>query len=676
MQTFNTRTHTVNTITDKIAEWGITIAGVAVIAAMLAMLVLIVSEAAPLFFPPTHKHAGEIALPDTTTIDDIVALGVDADLHGHIRAAGIILRDGRAGFSFLKNREILPFDFSALPKAPENASILSAQSDNHGMFSIFWNNGTAALYKMNSEFTLDTEGKTVVKCAFTPVFESRFDAEFGIPVATLLRGDEKQHRAVSVYANGMILENSMTPGKGMLGKKKSTAHQRVQYVRQGGKITSAALNDDGILYLGTEQGNIVSVDLSVKPAEDVIVDITPVYRDRRSVTSLAFLNGGYALAVGGADGDMSVWFPKREGGAFRLRRSVEWEGTGRTISSIAASGRDRSFLALDTSGAIRWLYSTTGKQLLAIPPTPSRTILMAVNERTDTLARLNDNGDITFSTLNSSYPEAGVSGFFQRLLYEGYSEAAFIWQSTGADTSESKLSLVPLIWGSIKAALYAMAFATPVALAAAMYLSQFAAPVWRARLKPAVEMLAAVPSVVIGFLAALWFAPLLEQHLQFFTKHFPYDQRNALVIAVAMGFAVIPTIFSLAEDAISAVPPALSAASLALGASKWQTVMRVVLPTASPGIFTAVMLGLGRAVGETMIVLMAAGNTPILSLSPFNGMRTLSANIAVEMPEAPVGGTLYRTLFLCSLILFVLTLAINTAAEICRHKLRNRYGKV
>ena len=142
-----------------------------------------------------------------------------------------------------------------------------------------------------------------------------------------------------------------------------------------------------------------------------------------------------------------------------------------------------------------------------------------------------------------------------------------------------------------------------------------------------------------------------------------------------MGFAVIPTVFSLAEDAISAVPHSLSAASLALGASKWQTVVRVVLPTASPGIFTAVMLGFGRAVGETMIVLMAAGNTPIISLSPFDGMRTLSANIAVEMPEAPVGGTLYRTLFLCALVLFILTLAINTAAEVFRHRLRRRYGK-
>lgn len=677
MQTFDTRTHKVNKITDRIAEWGITVAGVAVIVAMVAMLVLIVREAAPLFFPATYHHAGEMALPKDVSVDDVAAMGVDADLRERVRAAGVILRNGNGGTALLVNgKDSVPFAFTRLPGAPENASVLAVTSGDNGTFSILWNDGTASLYAMTSEFTTGPDGSAGGTCKFTRVFESRFDPDSGTPVAVLLRGGEQRNQSVLVYPNGMIAENSLTPGKGVLGKKKSTATQRTIYVRQGGKIASAALNDDGILYLGTEQGNIVSVDLSNKNEKDITTDITPVFRDRRAVTSLAFLNGEYALAVGGEDGNVSIWFPRREGGVFRLRRSADWKGEGHAVDSIVVSGRDRSFLALDRSGEIRWLYSTTGNTLLTIPPSLSHTVSMAINARTDNLATLQTEGTIRFHSLNSSYPEAGLSGFFRRLLYEGYSEPAYVWQSTGADASESKLSLMPLIWGSIKAALYAMAFATPIAIAAAMYLSQFSAPVWRARLKPAVEMLAAVPSVVIGFLAALWLAPLLEHHLQFLTKQFHYDQRNALVIAIAMGFAVIPTVFSLAEDAISAVPPSLSAASLALGASKWQTVIRVILPTASPGIFTAVMLGLGRAVGETMIVLMAAGNTPIMSLSPFNGMRTLSANIAVEMPEAPVGGTLYRTLFLCSLILFVLTLVINTVAEIFRHRLRSRYGKV
>ena len=152
-----------------------------------------------------------------------------------------------------------------------------------------------------------------------------------------------------------------------------------------------------------------------------------------------------------------------------------------------------------------------------------------------------------------------------------------------------------------------------------------------------------------------------------------YDQRNSLVVGLAMGFAVIPIIFTIADDAFTSVPSNLTAGSLALGASRWQTALRVVLPTASPGVFSAVMIGFGRAVGETMIVLMATGNTPVLDWSIFNGMRTLSANIAVEIPEAPHGGTLYRVLFLAAALLFMMTFIVNTIAEVIRQRLRERY---
>ena len=155
-----------------------------------------------------------------------------------------------------------------------------------------------------------------------------------------------------------------------------------------------------------------------------------------------------------------------------------------------------------------------------------------------------------------------------------------------------------------------------------------------------------------------------------------YDQRNSLVVGLAMGFAVIPIIFTISEDSFSSVPSHLTAASLALGASRWQTALRVVLPTASPGIFSAVMVGFGRAVGETMIVLMATGNTPVMEWSIFNGIRTLSANIAVEIPEAPYASTLYRTLFLAAALLFVITFVINTVAELVRQRLRERYRAV
>jgi phosphate transport system permease protein len=265
--------------------------------------------------------------------------------------------------------------------------------------------------------------------------------------------------------------------------------------------------------------------------------------------------------------------------------------------------------------------------------------------------------------------------------------------------------------------------------------------------KPTIEIMAALPTVILGFLAGLWFAPFIEDHLAailsillilpaglllfaygwshyrgriktwvregwepvllmpvlvalvFFAMQIAepmqvllfggdlrnwlsqelgvsYDQRNALVVGFAMGFAVIPTIFSMAEDAVFGVPKSLSDGSLALGATSWQTLVRVVVPTASPGIFSALMIGLGRAVGETMIVLMATGNTPVMDWSIFEGMRTLAANIAVEMPESEVHSSHYRILFLAALVLFMFTFVVNTGAELIRQRLRDRYSSL
>jgi phosphate transport system permease protein len=203
----------------------------------------------------------------------------------------------------------------------------------------------------------------------------------------------------------------------------------------------------------------------------------------------------------------------------------------------------------------------------------------------------------------------------------------------------------------------------------------------RRGLKPGMEIALIVPLLLVGAWLALGIGPAVESGVfggdfriwLTNTLNLVYDQRNCLVVGLAMGFAVIPIIFTIAEDSFSSVPEHLTAASLALGASRWQTATRVVLPTASPGIFSAIMIGFGRAVGETMIVLMATGNTPVLDWSVFNGMRTLSANIAVEIPEAPYGGTLYRTLFLAALVLFIMTFIVNTIAEVIRQRLRERY---
>jgi phosphate transport system permease protein len=340
--------------------------------------------------------------------------------------------------------------------------------------------------------------------------------------------------------------------------------------------------------------------------------------------------------------------------------------------------------------------------------------------------------------IDNPYPDVTWRSLWHKVWYENYPEPAYVWQSTsGEDSYQAKFSLMPVIFGTFKAAAYAMLFAIPLALAGAIYTAYFMSAGLRRVIKPAIEVMGALPTVVIGLVAGIWLAPVIEHYLlavlslplllavvvlacgalvnklalrrlppgmdllillpliiltvwlafsvgpwleiKLFGEplHFwlgdDYDQRNALVVGVAMGFALVPIIFSLAEDALFSVPATLSQGSLALGATQWQTVMRVVLPSASAGIFSALMIGFGRAVGETMIVLMATGNTPVIDGSLFQGLRALAANIAIEMPEAVADSSHYRVLFLTALVLFIFTFVFNTLAEAVRLRLRKRY---
>jgi phosphate transport system permease protein len=201
---------------------------------------------------------------------------------------------------------------------------------------------------------------------------------------------------------------------------------------------------------------------------------------------------------------------------------------------------------------------------------------------------------------------------------------------------------------------------------------------WMRERSRAMTAVVGLGKFLAGCLVAVWFAWVGALVLSAFGFDprgpllGPYSQRNCLVVGFVMGFAIIPIIYTIAEDALSSVPEHLRAGSLATGATRWQTAVRIIIPTAMSGLFSAVMIGLGRAVGETMIVLMGTGNTPILDWSIFSGARTLSANIAVELQEAAVNSTHYRVLFLSALVLFGMTFVVNTLAEVVRQRFRRR----
>jgi phosphate transport system permease protein len=244
--------------------------------------------------------------------------------------------------------------------------------------------------------------------------------------------------------------------------------------------------------------------------------------------------------------------------------------------------------------------------------------------------------------------------------WSGYNKPEYIWQPVPA----RKFNIVPLIIGSLKATLVALVFSIPLALGAAIYVSQMAPARLKEFIKPAIELLAGIPSVVLGFFALVVLSGVLQSMF-----HTP-SRLNALVAGIALGLAVIPVIFSISEDALTSVPKSYTQAALAVGASKWQAAWQIVLPAAMPGVFAAMVLGFGRAIGETMIVLLASGNASIVSWSILDSARTITATIAAELAETVFGGPHYRILFMIGLLLFTVTFVANLAGELVIQRLK------
>ncbi|MFK7702269.1 ABC transporter permease subunit [Pseudomonas caspiana] len=465
------------------------------------------------------------------------------------------------------------------------------------------------------------------------------------------------------------------------------------------------------------------------------------------ITASTQLVGGISLIIGNSKGGMAQWFMARDvDGDQRFMHIRDFKMASAPITQITAEQRRKGFIALDASGQLGVFHSTAHRTLL-VEKVADGSGIFALSPRADQIL-VEQGGALRPMSLKNPHPEVSWSALWGKVWYENYDAPQYVWQSTASNSDfEPKLSLAPLTYGTLKAAFYAMLLAAPLAVAAAIYTAYFMAPSLRRKVKPVIELMEAMPTVILGFFAGLFLAPYLEGHLPgvfslmlltpigillagFAWSRLPdsirlrvpdgwesaillpvvllvgwfslsmsphlenwffggdmrmwishdlgitYDQRNALVVGIAMGFAVIPNIYSIAEDAVFSVPRGLTLGSLALGATPWQTLTRVVILTASPGIFSALMIGMGRAVGETMIVLMATGNTPIMDMNLFEGMRTLAANVAVEMPESEVGGSHYRVLFLAALVLLMFTFVMNTLAELIRQRLRKKYSSL
>ncbi|TVM00694.1 MAG: ABC transporter permease [Candidatus Brocadia sp. WS118] len=611
--------------------------------------------------------------------------------------------------------------------------VTSRGDDSTTVTAVYTTDNHAVLIASEAEKTLVGNGeKKEIQKDITGLFIKQGLNQPSLPVFHL---SQKEHTGGLAKGEPEVVQPADNP-LGTLTEQRSKT-----------EITSLALDlFMENLYAGTPSGELFHIN--IRDRENPFL-VETVKVSESAVTALGFLLGDVSLVVGDASGGVHVWMQVRDelsSSGWALKKVHTLASHGAPVMGIDASQRDKGFVTAAADGTIHLNHATSEQTLLKFA-TDAQASTLSFSPRANGIMIADAKGRLLQWHITNPHPETTLKTLFGRVWYEGYEKPEFVWQSTGGtDDFEPKLSLTPLIFGTIKGTIYALIIAVPIGIFAALYTSQFLHNSLKI-IKPVIEIMAALPSVILGFLAGLWLAPFMERIfpaiiimpffitlsivvaifcwkiLPVFGKGWyrygieaiflipfiigavyisirlgggyealflegdyrewlshilglPYDQRNALLVGIAMGFAVIPLIFTISEDAMSNVPNSLRSASLALGATPWQTAVRVVLPTASPGIFSAVMIGFGRAVGETMIVLMATGNTPIMDWNLFNGFRALSANIAVEIPEAPHGGTLYRVLFLASLLLFVTTFVVNTVAETVRQRMKLRYSKL
>ena len=309
-----------------------------------------------------------------------------------------------------------------------------------------------------------------------------------------------------------------------------------------------------------------------------------------------------------------------------------------------------------TAAELEAYLEITPDQLAKLPKSTLRTMMdIKVEAQNDIPENFRNDPDAHINTTEWKYLVAPHR-------WNDYEKPEYIWQPVG---EIKKFNIIPLVVGTIKVTLIGLLFAVPLAVGAAIYVSQLARPRVREFLKPAIELLSGIPSVVVGFFALLVMATALQSIFHYQTR------LNAFVAGLALGFAVIPVIFSIAEDALTSVPRAYTQAALALGASRWQTAWQIVLPAALPGVFAAAVLGFGRAIGETMIVLMVC-SASVMSWSVFDSARSITTTIAAEMAEAVSGGPHYRILFMLGALLFAATFVSNMIGDFVIHRFKNK----
>lgn len=732
-------------IKDSLARFGVIIGGLSVIAAILLIFFYLLYVVGPLFREPSAEPIARYPVPERA-LGDTALLAVEEQNEIAVRFTD----NGRVIFFAAPTGKTLSIHSIVLPDSARISSFADGGPEK-GIAVYGLSDGRAIVLELKYNVTYPDNRRVIKPLVDYPLGREPLvlDASGSAIEKIAIRVDDDRSTIVAKTADKRVLLTRFE-------RKRSLFDDGVDFERTDSILDLPALDiafilmdkDQRNLYLADSEGRLSFFDIT-DTSSPLIRQHLHVVEAGRTMTAMVFLNGTISLLIGDSGGLVAQWSVVRDArNNPALKKIRSFKVSDRAVVTLDAEQRRKGFISVDAAG-VAGIYNTTAeRELIKTQVADSLPKAVAMSPRANAFLVESEQGAMDFWAVDNDHPEVSIKALWQKVWYESYPKPDYIWQSSSASNDfEPKYSLTPLVFGTLKAAFYAMIIAVPLALMGAVYTAYFMAPRMRTLVKPGIEIMEALPTVILGFLAGLWLAPFVEAHLAgifslflmmppsilvfaylwqalpgsvrhkippgwdaallipvilvsgwfAFSISVPleswlfggslrhwldaewgigYDQRNALVVGLAMGFAIIPTIFSIAEDAIFSVPKHLTVGSLALGATQWQTMTRVVLLTASPGIFSAVMIGLGRAVGETMIVLMATGNTPVMDLSIFQGMRTLSANIAVEMPESEVDSTHYRVLFLAALVLFMFTFIVNTLAELIRQRLREKYSSL
>ncbi|MEH8122899.1 ABC transporter permease subunit [Aeromonas veronii] len=728
-------------IKDKLAKYGVTTGGALVLVALLLIFFYLLYVVKPIFNGASMEPTASFTLPAAGKtawlgVEEQNEIGYRFSDKGQVNFFAVQGDDKIKVGQSLGQAQVAGDITTVATPAPGQRLIAYGFADGKAQvvqpaFKVSYPNDVRVIepslqYPFGEEpVVIDPQGKALQLMVFEATRDKMATAavtEDGRGVMTVMNGEEN-------FISGEIewsSENYTIPSLPRhVDQMLLTPNLRILFVREGNRLSVYDIH------------NLSEISLR---------NVLEINAPNANVTRVQLLSGASSLLVGNDNGVISQWFEVAKDGKRQFTQIRDFKGDG-AVDLLTPEHFRKGFISADKDGIISFFHATGETKLLTETVEGGELSALAISPRHNLLLMQQGNSFKLFSVENE-HPEVTWSALWQQVWYEGYPEPQYVWQSTSASNDfEAKLSLVPLVFGTLKASFYAMVFAVPLGVAGAIYTAYFMSAGLRKYVKPTVEIMAALPTVILGFLAGLWLAPIIEGALpgvilllvllpmgmlltallwnylpergksllpegwhaillipvllligwgafalsplienafmhgdsRIWLTHemgIKFDQRNSLVVGIAMGFAVIPTIFSIAEDAVFSVPKHLTQGSLALGATPWQTLSRVVILTASPGIFSAVMMGLGRAVGETMIVLMATGNTPIMDFSMFQGLRTLAANIAVEMPESEVGSSHYRVLFLAAFVLFVFTFLFNTLAEFVRQRLREKYSSM